>query len=333
MPLDRDIAAVLAARARRAAAGSERSVSLAAARVAYERDVRELTPSSRRAAAASVEEAAYPAATGTLPVRIYRPLLGRPSPRGAGPLPTIVYFHGGGWVNGSLDTADILARALCAGARAVVVATEYRLAPKHPYPAALDDAHAALAWAASMVSTLGGDAGAIAVGGDSAGANLAAALTLRAREAGTRIAAQILFYPYLDLSFERLPRYHSMLQYASGYYVTLDDLRGCVRRYLRNAASPDQPEISPLCAGSVAGLPPALIALAEFDPLRDQGQAFADRLDAAGVPVVIRPGTGLVHGYGDLVGVSAAARGELRQVTAAARSLLSRGHQFEGADR
>lgn len=324
MPLDRDIAAVLAARARRAAAGDERTVSLAAARAGYERDVRELTPPSRRAAVASFEDVAYPAAADTLPARIYRPLPDEPSPRDDSPLPTIVYFHGGGWMNGSLETADVIARALCAGARAVVVAVEYRLAPEHPYPAALDDADAALAWAASTASTLGGDANAIAIAGDSSGANLAAALTLRAREAATRIVAQILFYPYLDVSFERLTRYPSMLENASGYYVGLDDLRVCARRYLRGGTKADQPEVSPLRAHSLAGLPPALIALAEFDPLRDQGQAFADRLHAAGVPVIVHPGTGLVHGYGDLVGVSVAARDELRAVTVAAKPLLRR---------
>jgi len=310
---------------RRAADAPPSDRSLAGSRAAHERNVSELTPPGRRAAVASVEDAVYPGAAGALAVRIYRP-----SPASDGALPTIVYFHGGGWMTGSVETADILARALCDGARALVVSVEYRLAPEHPWPAALDDAEAALAWAASAGPALGGNAGKLAVAGDSSGANLAAALVLRRRrasrlrtpESAARIAAQILFYPYLDLSFERLAQYPSMLENASGYYVDLDSLRVCARRYLRGGASEDHPEVSPLCAESVADLPPTVIALAEFDPLRDQGHAFAQRLQAAGVPVILRRGNGLVHGYGDLVGCSAAARGELLQVTAAARSLL-----------
>jgi acetyl esterase len=239
------------------------------------------------------------------------------------PLPTIVWYHGGGWTTGSLETGDIVARALCSGIPAVVVSVAYRLSPEHPWPAAADDAAAALQWAAAHSGELGGDPARIAVGGDSAGGNIAAVAAQLARNSGPRLAAQILLYPVLDLDMDRSDRYPSLRDNADGYYVTRDELRWCVRNYLPAGADPADPRISPARHTDLASLPATVLAVAQYDPLRDQGTAYAGALQAASVPVTLHSGTGLIHGCFDMLGVAAAARDEINRVISSVRQALA----------
>lgn len=242
----------------------------------------------RPPALARVEDREIPGPGGTIPVRIYTP--------GHEPLcPVVVYFHGGGWFMGDLDTHDVLCRKLALASASIVVAVDYRLAPEHPFPAAVDDAYAAVAWASANAGTIGGDPGRIAVAGDSAGANLAAVVTILARDRkGPSIAAQVLFYPATDMTEFATDSHRA---FAEGYYLT--------RRYLevfRSLYAPDpkdwsDPRISPLLAPSLADLPPAVVVTAGFDPLRDEGEAYASRLAADGVPVVRKRCDGIIHGF------------------------------------
>ena len=230
---------------------------------------------------------------GDVPVRIYRP-------ESAGPHPTVVYFHGGGFVIGDLDTHEGACRLLCRDVDAVVVSVGYRLAPEHRFPAAVDDACAATGWAIEHVAELGGDADRIAVGGDSAGGNLAAVIAQQVTAAGRRLAAQLLIYPVVDM----LGDYASRTENAEGYFLTLADMHWFGEQYTGlkegdpGAAELDlDPRLSPIRAESLAGLPPAVIATAEFDPLRDEGDAYAEKLAAAGVRVEHRQFPSLIHGF------------------------------------
>jgi acetyl esterase len=256
-------------------------------------------------------------AAGPLPVRIYRPL------SSATPLPTIVWYHGGGWTTGSLETGDIVARALSGGTPAVVVSVAYRLGPEHPWPAATEDVTAALQWAAAHIGELGGDPKRIAAGGDSAGGNLAAVAAQLARDSGPHLAAQILIYPVLDLDMDRSDRYPSLRDNADGYHVTRDELRWCVRNYLPAGTDLADPRISPARHPGLTGLPATVLAVAEYDPLRDQGTAYAGALRAASVPVTLHLGLGLIHGCFDMLGVTAAARDELGRVLRSLREALA----------
>jgi acetyl esterase len=256
-------------------------------------------------------------AAGPLPVRIYRPL------SSATPLPTIVWYHGGGWTTGSLETGDIVARALSGGTPAVVVSVAYRLGPEHPWPAATEDVTAALQWAAAHIGELGGDPKRIAAGGDSAGGTLAAVAAQLARDSGPHLAAQILIYPVLDLDMDRSDRYPSLRDNADGYHVTRDELRWCVRNYLPAGTDLADPRISPARHPDLTGLPATVLAVAEYDPLRDQGTAYAGALRAASVPVTLHLGLGLIHGCFDMLGVTAAARDELGRVLRSLREALA----------
>jgi acetyl esterase len=228
-----------------------------------------------------------------IPARIYRP-------SAEGPRPTIVYFHGGGFVIGDLDTHEGVCRLLCRDVDAVVVSVGYRLAPEHRFPAAVEDAWAATQWAVKHVADLGGDPGRIALGGDSAGGNLAAVTAQHADADGIELAAQLLVYPVVDM----LGDYGSRTENAEGYFLTLADMHWFGEQYtgLKEgdpaAAELDlDPRLSPIRAESLAGLPPAVIATAEFDPLRDEGDAYAEQLAAAGVRVEHRRFPGLIHGF------------------------------------
>ncbi len=238
----------------------------------------------------SVEDRAVPGPAGDIPVRVYRPDVD-------GPAPVLVFLHGGGWVIGNLDSHDVPCRALCRDAEAVVVSVDYRLAPEHPFPAALDDAWAALTWVAAHPDDVGGDASRIAVGGDSAGGNLAALLALRARdEGGPSLVHQMLVYPVTDLASES-PSY---VENGDGYFLTAETMRWFIGHYLgadREHGDPSDPRISPLRADDLSGLPPAQVLTAEFDPLRDEGDAYASRLAEAGVAVDHVTHPGLVHGF------------------------------------
>jgi acetyl esterase len=232
-------------------------------------------------------------AAESIPVRVYRPAA-------AGPLPTLVYFHGGGFVIGDLDTHEAVCRALCRDVRAVVVSVGYPLAPEHRFPAAVEAAYAALAWVAEHVDHYGADATRIAVGGDSAGGNLAAVCAQLAHADGLVLAGQLLIYPAVDL----LGDYASRTENAEGYFLSLADMRWFAEHYIgmseddpRVQAIARDPRISPLLADSLEGLAPAVVVTAEYDPLRDEGNVYAAALEKAGVPVVHKELPSLIHGF------------------------------------
>ena len=227
---------------------------------------------------------------GQIPLRLYRPA----GVSDATPLPVYVYFHGGGWVIGDLESHDVLCRQLTAESGACVIAVDYRLAPEHKFPAAADDAWAATRWIVGHAAELGVDAGRLAVGGDSAGGNLAAVVALMSRDAGgPAIALQALIYPVTDVGRES-PSY---ADFADGYMLTRDSMRWFTAHYLGRKEEANDWRVSPLRAPSLAGLPPALILTAGFDPLRDEGAAYAIRLREAGVTVDYVSFGGMIHGF------------------------------------
>ena len=227
---------------------------------------------------------------GPIPLRVYRPA----GVASGASLPALVYFHGGGWVIGDLDTHDVQCRQVTAEAGITVVAVDYRLAPEHKFPAAVDDAWAATRWVVSHASELGVDGRRIAVAGDSAGGNLAAVVALLARDAADgAIALQVLVYPVTDLSSES----KSYNDFAEGYMLTRDSMRWFKNHYLKSAGDAEDWRASPIRAKSLAGLPPALVVTAGFDPLRDEGAAYAARLTEAGVRVDYVCYGGMIHGF------------------------------------
>ncbi len=236
---------------------------------------------------ARVEDRTIPGPGGAIPIRVYRP-------DGAAPKPTIVYLHGGGWVIGGLNTHDGTCRAFANAVDAVVISVDYRLAPEHPFPAAIDDAFAALVWAQAHADELGADPSRIAVAGDSAGGNLAAVIAHLARDAGgPAVCFQLLIYPVTDHEFDSV----SMNDNAEGYFLTRAAMQWFYSHYL---ADPDQgkdPRVSPVRAPDLSGLPPAYVVTAEFDPLRDQGVAYAAAMSDAGTPVSGRTYDGMFHGF------------------------------------
>jgi len=257
----------------------------------------------------SITDLEIDGAAGPLRARHYAPE--RPSGR-----PLLVFFHGGGWVVGDLDTHDQICRLLCRYADVQVLSVDYRLAPEHPFPAAVDDAIAAYEWAVANVDMF--DAERVAVGGDSAGGNLAAVVAQHARDVGiTPPAAQLLIYPGTDSSRPRA----SKDLFAEGYFLTRKQMDWYWDTYTRGASRTD-PRLSPLCAESLEGLAPALVTTAAFDPLRDEGEAYAEALRDAGVPVVLRRAPGLVHGYMSMTGIHRASLDESLAVAGAFAALL-----------
>jgi acetyl esterase len=238
-------------------------------------------------AIARVEDRTVPGPAGEIPIRVYTP-----EAETGGPM--IVYYHGGGWVIGNLDVVDKPCRALAQQTSSVVVSVDYRLAPEHKFPACVDDCYAATVWAAEHAAELGGDARRLVVSGDSAGGNLAAVVSLLARDrGGPHIAYQVLIYPVTDHSFDR-PSYR---ENADGYLLTTAAMRHFWGLYLNTPEEGAAPIASPLRATDLSGLPPALVVTCEFDPLRDEGEAYAERLRAAGVPVKISRYDGMIHGF------------------------------------
>jgi acetyl esterase len=237
-----------------------------------------------------VRDLAAAGPTGPIPLRLYRP-------RGVAAstaLPGLVFFHGGGWVIGDLETHDVLCRQLTAASGACVVSVDYRLAPEHKFPAAVDDAWSATRWVAAHAAELGVDAGRVAVGGDSAGGTLAAVVALLAREqGGPSLALQVLIYPVTDLGAEA-PSY---ADFADGFMLTRETMRWFGAHYLNGGHEAVDWRASPLRAPSLAGLPPALIVTAGFDPLRDEGEAYARKLREAGVRVDAICYGGMIHGF------------------------------------
>lgn len=234
-----------------------------------------------------VDDRTIPGPAGEIPVRVYRPSDDRP-------LPVVVWFHGGGWTIGNLDTHDNTCRSLANGVGCVVVSVDYRLAPEHKFPAAVDDALAATEWVAEHATEVGGDPARVAVAGDSAGGNLAAVVSLLARDAGTPdLAYQLLVYPVTDHEFESA----SMRGNATGYFLEQESMRWFYNQYLNDENDGADWRFSPLRAAELSGLPPAFVLTAEFDPLRDQGELYARELEAAGVPVELRRYDGVFHGF------------------------------------
>ncbi len=240
-----------------------------------------------------------------VPVRSYA----EPDPEGV-----LVFFHGGGWVQGDLDTHDLACRHLALESGATVISVHYRLAPEHPFPAGIDDSWAVIEWLDQNRDAYGPDTR-IAVAGDSAGGNFAAVLALMARDAGVDIAAQLLIYPSVDM----LDDSPSLTENASGYILTRENIDWFIAHY---APDGEDWRASPLRADSHEGLAPATIITAEFDPLRDQGKAYADRLRAAGVPVELTNYDGQVHVFFQLGPYTDAGGRSIRQIARAARTAL-----------
>jgi acetyl esterase len=298
------------------------------------RDVPTMTPESARAsllamAAArsdqplpdpgSVQDATVLGPGGPIPVRVYRTL--------RAVAPTVVYFHGGGWVAGDLETHDRAARTLAIELDATVVSVDYRRPPEARFPAAFDDALAAVRHVGAHPQAFGGAGQPLAVAGDSAGGNLAAAVAIAAREGGPRLHAQLLVYPVTDVlghfRDEDLNRnYPSRAANAEGYFLSLAVMQWFSDHYLGAGGPGGDPRVSPLRAASLAGLPPTVLCTAQFDPLRDEGEAYARALRQAGVRVLEHHGAGLIHGYFGMGGAVPAAGDEARRVRADFRMLL-----------
>ncbi|MCY4343335.1 MAG: alpha/beta hydrolase [Gammaproteobacteria bacterium] len=258
-----------------------------------------------------VIERSVPGPAGEVPLRIYRP-------QAPGPHPLLAYFHGGGWVIGDLDTADAACRDLCETAGCVVASVDYRLAPEHRFPAAVDDCYAALEWLSGHAEELGGN-GRLAVAGESAGGNLAAVLCLKARdEAGPKIDFQLLLYPVADHDLSR-PSY---VDNGAGYILETPTMRWFWEHYCPDPAGRSHPHASPLRATDHGELPPALVMTAEFDPLRDEGNFYAETLAAAGTQVEAICYDGLVHDFFATAQQFKASRAPFKAACAALRKAL-----------
>ncbi|MGD9935581.1 MAG: alpha/beta hydrolase [Dehalococcoidia bacterium] len=236
---------------------------------------------------ASVSDRMVPGPAGEIPVRIY-------DPGGPGPKPVLVWYHGGGWVIGNVDGSDATCRAMANAAGVLVVSVEYRLAPEAKFPAAVDDCFAATKWVAENAAAIGADASKLAVGGDSAGGNLAAVVSQLAKAAaGPAIAYQLLVYPVTDHGSGTA----SYRDNAEGYLLTRASMEWFWNHYLNSEADAADPKASPARAKDLSGLPPALVITAEFDPLRDEGEAYAGALSEAGVSVSAVRFNGQIHGF------------------------------------
>ncbi|SCG45057.1 alpha/beta hydrolase [Micromonospora halophytica] len=309
MPLDPQ---VVAYRAARAAAGTPPlySRTLAEARAADLAAIRagggDVEPVHE------VRDTHLPGPAGDIPIRVHRPA-------GDGPMPTLLYFFGGGWTLGSVDTADGICRRLANATPCQVVTVGYRLAPEHPFPAAVHDCHAATAWIAAHAAEFGADPQRLVVGGDSAGGNLAAAVTLLARTGGPRLAGQLLVYPNTDQRADRTPATDEDPMLFNRHSVAW--YRG---HYLPDPADETDPLASPLLADDLSGLPPALVVTAEYDPLREEGERYAQRLREAGVPARTSRYDGMIHGFFAMPGVFDAGRRAQDEAAAFLRERFAR---------
>jgi acetyl esterase len=291
MPLDPQIAAVLAqAKAMGGKPVYQQTVAQARASLAL------MCAMGGRSTAtlADVANRTVPGPGGDIPIRIY-------TPTGDGPFGLLVFFHGGGFVLGDLQTHDGVCRELAAGAGCVVVATDYRLAPEHAYPAAADDCEAVTRWAHENAASLNADPARLAVGGESAGGNLSAVIAQRLRDSGgPALVAQLLVYPAARLAGE--PE-GSMLENAEGYFLELKDMEWFLGAYLSDPAHAMLADASPGFAEDLSGLPPALVITAEYDPIRDDGEWYGEALRAAGVEVTISRYDGAIHGFWNFFGM------------------------------
>lgn len=261
-----------------------------------------------------VDDRLVPGADNDVPVRVYTP-----HDAVGGDAGLLLWLHGGGWVIGDLDTADATARALANRSGAVVVSVDYRLAPEHRAPAALEDALAALTWSVENAELLGVDASRVAVGGDSAGGNVAAVLCQRVRDGfGPYIDFQLLIYPVVDCTLS----HPSIEENAEGYFLTKDAMVWFTGHYV-GELDPKDPSVSPLHADTLAGLPPALVITAQYDPLRDEGEAYATALRDAGVPVEAVRYDGQIHGFMGMAALLDDGKHALDLAGAALRTALS----------
>jgi acetyl esterase len=241
-----------------------------------------------------IQSDVVPHGTTSVPVRIYTPLSHTDQPLPQSGRPVVVFFHGGGWVTGTLDTHDAICRRLCNEAQCVLISVDYRLAPEVKFPGPLEDCDAATVWAARQAAAFGGDPQRLFVSGDSAGGNLATCVCLRARDRnGPPIAGQILVYPITNHAFDT-PSYREL---ADGYNLTRAAMQYFWQLYLSDPADGADPHASPLRAPDLTRLPPALVVTAQYDPLRDEGIAYADRLAEAGTPVRHIACAGQIHGF------------------------------------
>ncbi|HYH30374.1 MAG TPA: alpha/beta hydrolase [Pseudonocardia sp.] len=242
-----------------------------------------------------VRDILVPGPAGDLPVRVYHPEPGTA-------LPLLVYFHGGGWVVGNIEVVDKPCRALANASRCVVASAQYRLSPETKFPGPAEDCYAATSWLAEHAGELGADPAKVGVGGDSAGGNLAAAVALMARDrGGPRLDYQLLIYPVTAPA--RGTQFASYRDNADGYLLTRGSMEWFWDHYLRSPEDAKNPYAAPLHASDLSGLPPAMVITAEFDPLRDEGRAYAERLQEAGVKVVAKPYSGIIHGFFWMAGV------------------------------
>ena len=265
-----------------------------------------------------VDEVSVPGPAGAIAARHYRPVTAEPAP-------LLVFYHGGGWVIGDLDTHDALCRLTCRDAGVHVLSIDYRLAPEHPAPAAVDDAYAAFRWAHEHAGDLGAIPGKIAVGGDSAGGNLATVVSQLARDdedpQGPKPVLQWLIYPRTDLT----ARTRSQSLFADGFVLTKRDIDWFDSQYLGGSGvEPTDPRVSPLLAESLSGLPPALIATAGFDPLRDEGEQYAAALQAAGTAVDLRSMGSLTHAFANFFQLGGGSAVATTELISALRAHLSR---------
>lgn len=304
MPLDPDVRQLLD-QLRDAPALSDGTVD--AARRNYD-----AAPRPEGDAVARVEDRTVPAAHGAVPVRLY-------ATSTEAELPIVVFFHGGGWVLSSVDGHDHLARRLATLTGALVVSVDYRLAPEHPFPAPHDDCWAAVSWLAAHADEWGGDSSRIAVCGDSAGGNLAAGIALRARDEGIALALQALIYPCID---DDQSPYPSMRDNATGYFLTAADMRWFWDHFVPATDRADGRAV-PARAENLSGVAPAYVQTAEYDPLRDEGERYAERLDRAGVQTEVVRYPGVVHGFVARWSLMSRAHAALDDVALALRTALS----------
>ena len=271
---------------------------------------------------ASADDTKVKGAAGPLAARVYRVTREKS--------PTVVFFHGGGWVAGDLETHDRQARLLAIETGAVVVSVDYRRPPETRFPGAFEDGFAAVRDIFERIAEFGGDNARVGVAGDSAGGNLAATVAIACRDAGITLAAQLLVYPVTDVAgnfadAKENARFPSREENAEGYFLSRAVMQWFAGHYLEDKRHGEDWRVSPLRAKSLAGLPPAIVCTAWFDPLRDEGKAYADALAAAGVATKYHPGAGLIHGYFGLGDASETARREAQRARADFKARLERG--------
>ena len=259
-----------------------------------------------------VEDIKIPSDAGPIPARIY-------TPSDETSLPVLVWFHGGGWVVGDLESADATARHLCNESSSVIISIDYRLAPETKFPGAPDDCYAATQWVSENASSLNADPDKIAVGGDSAGGNLAAVVSLMARDKqGPKIGFQLLVYPVTEMNFNT----KSYIDNAEGYQLSRDGMIWYWDHYLEDKEASNNPYAAPMKAQSLQNLPPALIITAEYDPLRDEGKAYAERLKAEGVTTQYTMYSGMIHGFFGMASVVDKGRAAVKEAADAMRKAL-----------